>query len=163
MVGKKIFQREKSMERWRSVQSLVVYSICLWKGRSPAKTQYYQITLHAKLDTFLKTCTFKGICLLYVEIFLCNLLTGPLKKWIYVNGRRTMLKARPIDWCVARYPLVFMRHGTVAWYFWSWFFFIKLPPPPGPIGGSLEPFLILEKFHGVINISKWLPGIYDAG
>ena len=35
--------------------------------------------------------------------------------------------------------------------------------PPGPILGSLGPFLVLVTFHGVIQVLKRLPYVRDTG
>ena len=40
--------------------------------------------------------------------------------------------------------------------------FFHQTTPPGPIRGSLGPFLILATFHGVIQVLKRLPGVWDT-
>jgi len=42
------------------------------------------------------------------------------------------------------------------------FFLVHQAAPPGPIIGSLEPFLILAIFHAVYQVLKGLPGIADC-
>ena len=65
-----------------------------------AKMQYFQRTLQAKLNTLKESSTFKGKCAVNTEIFICKFLTGPLIK-IFFNGRRTILKERAFQQCIA--------------------------------------------------------------
>jgi len=55
------------------------------------QTSIFQSTLHAKPYTLEKSWTFKDKCVVSAEIFICNLLTGPLIKMIF-KGQVPMLK-----------------------------------------------------------------------
>ena len=57
------------------------------------KMQYFQRTLQAELNTLKEPCTFKGKCAVNAKIFICNFLTGPSIKIIFI-GRRTILTER---------------------------------------------------------------------
>ena len=72
------------------------------------RTSNFPSTLHAKHSTWEKLSTFKGRCEVNAELFICNLQTVHLMN---LKGRRTLLKERPIKWCIARYPLVFVRQS----------------------------------------------------
>ena len=73
------------------------------------KMQYFQSTLHAKLNILKKSSTFKGKCAVNAEIFLCNLLTGPLN--MIFKGQWTILKERAFQQCTATWGIIF--HETV--------------------------------------------------
>ena len=75
-----------------------------------AKIQSFQRTLQAKLNTLKESCTFKGKCAVNAENFICDLQTGPLKKIIF-EGRRTILKERAFQQCIATQGLVFVRQS----------------------------------------------------
>ena len=80
------------------------------------------------------------------------------------EGAESRIAAKPPQFIVIlKYVQVSTHYikGSVAWDFWNGFFHQTIPP--GPIRGYLEPFLILATFHWVIQVLKWLPGIWDSG
>ena len=62
------------------------------------QTGKFQSMLHAKLNTLEKFSTFKGQCWVNVDIFICNLLTGPLIKinfkWSAENAKNKSFRTR---------------------------------------------------------------------
>ena len=81
--------------------------IWLWKNDARQnqrkllmQTSIFQSTLHAKPYTLEKSCTFKDKCAVNAEIFICNLLIGPLINMTF-KGQRTTLKERAFQQCIA--------------------------------------------------------------
>jgi len=64
------------------------------------RTYNFQMPLHGIVNTWMKSSTFKGKCAVNTVNSICNLLTGPLMKIIF-EGRRTKLKARAFQICIA--------------------------------------------------------------
>ena len=64
-----------------------------------------------------------------------------------------------------RYCIIQMNYPlskeSLAWDFWKLVF--HQTTPPGPIRGSLEPFLLFSDFYGAIQILKRLPGVRETG
>ena len=53
-------------------------TISMWTGIFPS-------TRHTELNSLKEPCTFKGKCAVNAENFICNLLTGPLVKMIFLK------------------------------------------------------------------------------
>jgi len=101
------FVMQKSFKGRSTQPSTNLLNILLWKNdarqnwhKFSMQTGNFPSTRHTELNSLKEPCTFKGKCAVNTENFKCNLLTGPFIKMIF-EGRWTVLKANPIEWCIA--------------------------------------------------------------